>query len=156
MISGARYQRVATYPVISSSVCLANPKSRICGTSRHVFLLVEFLGRMCDGFVDVNRRPGSPLAHSPRSLLHYLASGPGKDSKTDRGRGENMYLQLKSTTLEIIIAFLCLFVFFIYNFAAQSILSLVVVSDWLFYLWLNVAFHSTEFHQRHIFNPKHI
>ncbi len=30
MISGARYHRVATYPVISSSVCLAKPKSRIC------------------------------------------------------------------------------------------------------------------------------
>lgn len=29
MISGARYHRVATYPVISSSVCRAKPKSRI-------------------------------------------------------------------------------------------------------------------------------
>lgn len=34
MISGARYQRVATYPVISSSVCRANPKSRIYSTGR--------------------------------------------------------------------------------------------------------------------------
>lgn len=30
MISGARYHLVATYPVISSSVCRARPKSMIC------------------------------------------------------------------------------------------------------------------------------
>lgn len=38
IISGARYHLVATYPVISLSVALAKPKSKICRTTITILL----------------------------------------------------------------------------------------------------------------------
>lgn len=79
MISGARYQRVATYPVISSSVCLANPKSRICRTGRQSLIESE-----CCSEGSVGSLSGLPSAHSPHLLPHYSALSPGEIVKQRR------------------------------------------------------------------------
>lgn len=72
MISGARYQRVATYPVISSSVCLAKPKSSIYW--EQTFLFARWWKK--SGTCGLDCRLLVPSAHSLHSRPHYWALGP--------------------------------------------------------------------------------